>query len=424
MDELNDSIAASACGGCSSSNDLSQPIVTSINEPSNTPTPLFSQVLKTKSKTVYPRKDQAIILNSIDGVPIKDYIVSLGKAVQPKNILFASRISNNRVCIYLTSKDIVTKFMTDHGGITIGDIFISSRRLITPARRVILSGVSPCIPHEVIEQVLQENNVKTVSPVSYVGVGLGLPEYSHVYSFRRQVFIVPDDSVSLPSSLIVNFDEDSFRIFLATDELRCFSCKEVGHISKNCPQGIPNKNTSPETTPSNEDSTKVASSAATEQPKNDFIAQNVEAPKGLKRMASQTLEKGNSIENLPSVISDTQSDKEVGNRQQITRQSKKKKPDTVEAYEPLKPIFAQKQQILDYDDFIKFMSAVKGKDNAHAIAQEFTPEIPKLISLLIEAHPLIELRSLRERMKRLSVSLSKGPKLNDDFSDNSTDSCY
>ncbi|KAE9528599.1 hypothetical protein AGLY_012174 [Aphis glycines] len=46
-------------------------------------------------------RDHAIVFNSIDGVPQIQYILAIGKIIQPNNIKFISRISNNRFCIFL-----------------------------------------------------------------------------------------------------------------------------------------------------------------------------------------------------------------------------------------------------------------------------------------------------------------------------------
>lgn len=37
-----------------------------------------------------------MVFNTIDDIPQKDYIVAIDQIVQPKNILFVSRISNNK----------------------------------------------------------------------------------------------------------------------------------------------------------------------------------------------------------------------------------------------------------------------------------------------------------------------------------------
>lgn len=45
-------------------------------------------------------------MNPIEGLKIKDNIIAVGKQIGPKNVVFASRMSNNRICIYLQSEQV------------------------------------------------------------------------------------------------------------------------------------------------------------------------------------------------------------------------------------------------------------------------------------------------------------------------------
>ena len=59
------------------------------------------------SQNLFPSKDQAIVVAAIEGIKLEDYVLAVGNIVQPKNVLFASRLANNRICIYLSSKEFV-----------------------------------------------------------------------------------------------------------------------------------------------------------------------------------------------------------------------------------------------------------------------------------------------------------------------------
>lgn len=97
-----------------------------------------------------PNREQAIVFNSIDGVPQKYYIIAIGQIVQPRNILFVSRISNNRFCIFLTNKEILESLLTKTQVININGYEIQIRRLLNPAKRIVISNVCPSIPNHVI----------------------------------------------------------------------------------------------------------------------------------------------------------------------------------------------------------------------------------------------------------------------------------
>lgn len=359
------------------------------------PSRTFSQALQ---HTDFPKKDQAIIFPSIEGIPIKEYIIALGTIIGAKNVKFASRISNRRVCIFLSTKNCVDEFISSHAGITIGDVLVSARRLITPANRIILSNVSPIIPHAIIEESLKTQGLKVVSPVSFVGVGVGVSEYSHVYSFRRQVFIVPDDK-EIPKTMVINYDGDSYRIFLSNEDLKCFICKNEGHISKRCPnQKQPEANIETPPQETNCDLTEISQDYISTAAAN---TQQTVNPSGIKRLASTELP---SNDDLISEHPDELTDKQKFRKPR--RKKSRMHPDKPEVYDSIKHIFQEKSYVLDFENFKKFLTEVKGKSNPRQIAQKYTNETQLLIKMLLEIYPYIETRSLQERCKRLAAALS------------------
>lgn len=40
----------------------------------------------------FPKKNQAIILEAVDGITIKEYTVAVGNVIEPRNILFVSSV--------------------------------------------------------------------------------------------------------------------------------------------------------------------------------------------------------------------------------------------------------------------------------------------------------------------------------------------
>lgn len=76
---------------------------TNKNLPQST-TKSFAHV--TKKNTQFPQKDQAV-LQSLYDIPLKDYIKTIENAIQATNFPYASRIFNDRICIYQRSKNIV-----------------------------------------------------------------------------------------------------------------------------------------------------------------------------------------------------------------------------------------------------------------------------------------------------------------------------
>lgn len=61
------------------------------------------------------------MLNTIDEISQIDYVKTFGKITSPKNITFASRISNNRFCIYFWDKNTVDGLIQKHMHITVNE---------------------------------------------------------------------------------------------------------------------------------------------------------------------------------------------------------------------------------------------------------------------------------------------------------------
>ena len=159
-----------------------------------------------------------------------DYVAAIGDIVAPKNVLFASRISKGRVCIYLSSKTLVDDVVNRFSSILINGIEVSLRRLLTPSRRIILSNVCPSIPHDVFVDKIKALGFTTLSPMSFFRAGIQSDQYAHVMSFRRKIHVQPDDKINLPESMVLKYENSNYRIFLSFDDI-CFKCKMTGHFS-------------------------------------------------------------------------------------------------------------------------------------------------------------------------------------------------
>lgn len=46
------------------------------------------------------------------------------------------------------------------------------RRLVTPAKRIILSNVNLCIPHDILETEIQRIGYKLASPMNFLRAGI------------------------------------------------------------------------------------------------------------------------------------------------------------------------------------------------------------------------------------------------------------
>lgn len=187
------------------------------------------------------KKDQAIIFNTIQDVPQIEYIKAFSQLTPPNNIKFASRISNNRFCIYFASKNIVEKIITKQSFITINNTKIPYGRFINPAKRIIISNVQPIILHDIISEAIYNVSIKMLSPIMFLKAGFSNDEFGHIGSFKRQMYIHPEHSGKIPSSILVHFEQTEYRIFLSDDTLTCYSCKQTSHTSNHCKNATENK---------------------------------------------------------------------------------------------------------------------------------------------------------------------------------------
>lgn len=89
-------------------------------------------------------------MNVIDGLKIRDYIVSIENIVGPENVNLC--LSNNGIWYYLQNKELVDKIINEYKSVHIEEHEINIRRLIAPAKRLILLNVCPQIFHNIIEQ--------------------------------------------------------------------------------------------------------------------------------------------------------------------------------------------------------------------------------------------------------------------------------
>ena len=185
-------------------------------------------------KNLLPKRDQGLILDCVEGLNLTDYTVAVGDIVHPKNILYSSRISHNRVCLYLSSKYLVNDITDKHEFLRIGKEKVTIRPLIPKQQRVIISNVAPIIPHHVIEEKIDSLNIKRSAPITTLKATIAKDGYEHVLSSRRQTYINPSDVQKLPEFIEIIFDETTYYVYPSIDVLKCSLCKIEDHIAKHC----------------------------------------------------------------------------------------------------------------------------------------------------------------------------------------------
>lgn len=141
------------------------------------------------SNYTLPKMNQAIVLNSIENIKRIEYVTAISKITPAENIQFVSRISNNRFCVFFKSQAVVENLLKTHSSIHVNEIEIPIRRLINASKRIIVSNVYPTIPNQDKINALHELGIKTTSQISHMKAGFTSEEFSHIFSFRRQIYI-------------------------------------------------------------------------------------------------------------------------------------------------------------------------------------------------------------------------------------------
>ena len=186
------------------------------------------------STEVCPSRNQAVVLDYIKGTPIRDYALAIGKIIGPSNMLSISRISQNRVCIYLTSKVKAESILDLHKSATVNGMSLDIRPLNPKTKGVLISNVHTSIPNKEIEKLLIQYGVTIKSDIIRLKSGLNDVGYTHLLSHRRLVYIDAADFNKIPQSCHLEYDNVSYGIYFSSNKPFCFLCKEEGHGSKNC----------------------------------------------------------------------------------------------------------------------------------------------------------------------------------------------
>lgn len=183
-----------------------------------------------------PRKEQGLVIESIDGLKIKQYLEAIGAIVEPNNILYASRLSRDRICMYLKTKDLINDITKNYDFVTIEDHNLAIRPLVLRANKYYLNKVCPSIPSSLIHDKIESIGINITSMIQREKMNTEDNDYSHVLSFRRTFYGIPSKNVQIPESILLNYENENFRIFISSEIKRCSHCHKIGHLIDVCRQ--------------------------------------------------------------------------------------------------------------------------------------------------------------------------------------------
>lgn len=392
-----------------------QPTVTQSNNTHQSTATSYVDATKSApaSKLKFPKKDQAIIINAIESAKLSDYIQTLANIIGPKSILFASRITNNRICIYLVDSHSVENLLSAHKNIIVNGTEVGIRRLITPSKRLILSNVCPSIPHDVLENAIKLLNLRPVSPISFLKAGIPGEEFSHILSFRRQLYVSPPENENqIPSSIVVNFDDTPYRIFITTDDMSCFLCKQKGHIANTCPNAQ-----SQSQEPTSYSTTTDLTSKKRPAPTSSSASNSNDQSNSSKEDTTLSIPHPTPPEsNMPPPISPITTQKK--NKALESQAKTKKLRRSVSAlsqghdasFKLIKDVYEEdpsSQFPIDYYSIISFIENSFGNPDPLTESKRFTDDANEMILTLRRIYPHLIDRALKARLTRLISKLRR-----------------
>ena len=155
-------------------------------------------------------RNNGFAFKALDNVSIESYLDKFRETMPEKHIVSASRISNNRIALYVSSMEEVADAIAR--GLTYGDSFLELTPLIQPTTRLTLSNVYPEIPNYVLLHNIS-SFCKVVSAVKPIPLRLKNKQLSHIMSFRRQVQIILKPNITLPDHIHFSHSGVNYRVF-------------------------------------------------------------------------------------------------------------------------------------------------------------------------------------------------------------------
>ena len=338
-------------------------------------------------------KDQAIIIDTSGSFTVREYTLALGKQIGPENIRAVSRVSQGRVCFFLNSKDTVDRLIDNESKLTIGELSIPIRPYISRAKRIIISNVLPIIPTQLLIDEFEKLQIPLMSQITYLRAGNNEPGYTHIISFRRQVYINPEDVSKLPPSIKINYDDTIYWIYFSTEKLTCFLCKEEGHAARFCknvaelPTILPSIET--DNGIENEETTKAEKSMAS--PLTEPMSSNASSCGGTSTTADQAnkkIIKKPKRETKGSEISISAIQAQLDPAKEFIKKNSKNFP-------------------LDFDHLSEFLFKAYDNINILETSRTYTQDTSAIVNMLVELTPHILERKLKSRIGRLVNKLKK-----------------
>lgn len=182
-----------------------------------------------------PNKKNAIILEDTKNFSQDQVLRAVADIIGGRNIIYITRLSSGRICIYLANEESTNKIVGE-SGITINDVFLPCRKYISEATKVVVSNCPPEMSDESLKKVLEPYG-RVVSPPTRLRVSTNHDDLKHVLTWRRSVYVLfSHDAQEMPSRVSITNPTDGVKhtLYLDKDEKICGFCKIPGHLIEKC----------------------------------------------------------------------------------------------------------------------------------------------------------------------------------------------
>lgn len=176
--------------------------------------------------------EQAIIIEKILDRSHEMHIQALTKIAPVNNFFATDVISQDRIIVWCKTRNIADDLIGKC--ILVAGQTIQLRPYVTQNKRVLFSHCFPQVENEFLVEQLAELGIKTLSPIHTLRAGFKDSSISHLQSLKRQVYIAPEDVNKLPTMIRANIFGSTYFVFVSTDVMRCWKCKQEGHVAKHC----------------------------------------------------------------------------------------------------------------------------------------------------------------------------------------------
>jgi hypothetical protein len=183
-----------------------------------------------------PNNKLAIVLDCPAGISAEECCEAIADIVPGTDMMFSSRLSGGRLCVFLRTEENVTK-LTQEGGIIVRGNYVPTRRYVTQATKIVLSNVSPIISNEKLSKELAKLG-KLASTIRNISNGYKRPDIAHILSFRRIVYLLVNKPDNIPETINIEHEDKNYLVFVSCDDILCYKCRGSGHIARNCKKVI------------------------------------------------------------------------------------------------------------------------------------------------------------------------------------------